>query len=82
MKIVSAFYGRVTDSHCQGDSKSFTPCSVNGITEFLKKKCSGKDTCFVDASKESLRSLGDPCPNVDKYVEIISTCAGTGIQPQ
>ena len=75
VKIISAFYGRINDSHCQGDSKPFKPCSVNGITELLTKKCSGKDTCFLDASKEALRSLDDPCPNVEKYVEVTSTCA-------
>ena len=74
LKILSAFYGRIEDSHCKSQGKPFKSCSVNGITKFLRDLCSGKSTCYIEASNETLASLVDPCPDVDKYVEITATC--------
>jgi len=81
LKILSAFYGRIEDSHCKSQGKPFKSCSVNGITKFLRDLCSGKSTCFIEASYEALSSLVDPCPEVDKYVEITSTCVVKDLNP-
>ena len=75
VQILAAFYGRVSESVCNAELKSYKTCSVDGITQLLRKKCLGQDTCFLDASKDALTSLKDPCPDVSKYVEVYYKCA-------
>eukprot|EP00794_Sanderia_malayensis_P015695 gene15695-17278_t len=68
--VRSAFYGRKSRQHCATGDISNVQCSVDA-TNFAKHYCHGKTWCYAGANSAS---LGDPCPGISKYLEIVYEC--------
>eukprot|EP00112_Aurelia_sp_Birch-Aquarium-sp1_P011543 Seg2425.5 transcript_id=Seg2425.5/GoldUCD/mRNA.D3Y31 product="von Willebrand factor C and EGF domain-containing protein" protein_id=Seg2425.5/GoldUCD/D3Y31 len=75
VKILHAFYGRVTPNVCQ--YKTFTTkqrCSYDGVTDLMAKRCNGRTSCFFDASASLFENFKDPCPGISKYLQVLAKC--------
>lgn len=68
IKVMSVFYGRVTDKLCQsGDFQSNLNCvSKNAKNEL---QCDGTTSCLVMTDFWT-----DPCPGIEKYATISYRC--------
>ncbi|CAH1793398.1 unnamed protein product [Owenia fusiformis] len=77
--ILNGDYGRKDTQTCAkpGANPSYyadTSCSSKKKTlMYLKSMCDGKQACFVDIVTFN-RNVGDPCPNIDKYVDVQWIC--------
>ena len=73
VSVISALYGRQTDSLCRHESIRTTDCSAEGVLDVVQQRCDGLEICSVPASNEI---FGDPCHRTYKYLNIRYTCEG------
>ena len=75
INIDAAFWGRRNKHHCTYISMKH-PCGVKDIstiTQAIKNKCDYRGYCDLYASPTK-PYLNDPCPTVNKYLEVNFTC--------
>eukprot|EP00794_Sanderia_malayensis_P003319 gene3319-3804_t len=75
MRIHEAFYGKRNGQDCRGSisyADSVPDCSKKTAYDSVHYLCNGRQSC--DLSSESRLFGDDPCPGVNKYLEVRYSC--------
>ena len=75
MQIHQAFYGKRNGHDCRGPISyrdTVTDCMKNTAFDSVHYLCNGRQSC--DLAAESALFGDDPCPGVNKYLEVQYSC--------
>ena len=75
VRLHSALWGRPGDSLCPGSSP--TECCVANVLQVTQDICESFSECSFAMKSDT---LGDPCPNDDKRVDILYMCESYNIR--
>ena len=74
IRIDRAVYGHYDHSVCGGPLQT-NNCHQDGDYAIVDGRCSGRESCTVDANSATFG--GDPCPNTVKYLDVDYTCVSS-----